>query len=53
MEYTKALERRKRLREEHHSLIQEELAKMEKELGTEKVRKANISVRQTLFKLMG
>ncbi|XP_035267348.1 trichohyalin isoform X1 [Anguilla anguilla] len=36
VEYTKALHRRKRLMEEHQSLIQEELAKMERDLETEK-----------------
>ncbi|KAJ8337566.1 hypothetical protein SKAU_G00365320 [Synaphobranchus kaupii] len=36
VEYTKALDRRKRLMEEHHTLIQEELAKMERDLGIEK-----------------
>ncbi|KAJ8405476.1 hypothetical protein AAFF_G00319490 [Aldrovandia affinis] len=36
LEYTKAQDRRKRLMEEHHILIQEELEKMERDLGTEK-----------------
>ncbi|KAG7465180.1 hypothetical protein MATL_G00173600 [Megalops atlanticus] len=43
LEYTKALDRRKRLAEEHQTLIQEELAKTERELGTDKVSKVDVT----------